>query len=232
MLTVLTWKWGQLYTADHVNKLRSMLARHLRLPHQLHLITDDGGAAEYPGVVVHPMRHDHAEMVSGGRSCFRRLWMLSREAGEVIGPRILHLDLDVVLVGDVTPLFDRPEPLVIYDQHTHSRTVYNPSMMLMDAGALHTAWEEFHAAPAATLARALAAGWTQSDMAIINMYAHAMVPKPPVWDERDGARAWFRMRRHAGALPADARIVLFYGPDDPSKPDVQKMAPWVAEHWR
>lgn len=238
MISVVTWKWGTAFTAAHVNNLHHALQRHLRVPHSFTCITDDWTGIE-DGIALLAMRTDHGEMRNGNRACFRRLWMLSREAGELlgnpeamptVGARILHLDLDVVLVDDVTPLFDRPEPLVIYDQQRPGqRPVYNPSMMLFDAGVLAGAWDKFHADPAGTLVKAVAAGCTQSDMAIVNFFARPMLP--PTWGDADGVHAWHRLKKSGGELPAGARAVVFHGPDDPSGAMAQKLA-WVREHWR
>ena len=41
MISVICWKWGKLFSPVYVNRLRSMLARHLHIPHRLYCITDD-----------------------------------------------------------------------------------------------------------------------------------------------------------------------------------------------
>src|SRR5712691_6631818 len=173
MLEIITWKWKQpngfeLFGPEYVHKLSSMLSRHLHAPYRLTVITDDLKLADsYGSFRILPMFTEHAEMRAGNRACFRRLRIFDRSMQDLLGPRILQLDLDVVITGDVTPLFDRPEPLVLVEQRRDDkvgRVTYNPSMLLMDAGILHDLWTEFHAAPAKVWEAAQKAHWACSDM--------------------------------------------------------------------
>lgn len=235
-LAVVCWRWGTLFGPEYVNRLASMFRRHLHMPYTFHCIaTGDLAPTEYdPEVALHPMYLDHAEMTAGSRSCFRRLRLLDAGMRDVFGPRILQVDLDTVIVDDVTPLFDRPEPLVLCRQQAvHDRVTYNPSMMLMDAGVLHRAWEEFHAAPASIWSTARARGWSCSDMAVINNYVEQARVRPAFWTEEEGVVAYWReVRRAKGALPPGARVVLFYGTANPSDADLREKSPWIEEHWR
>jgi hypothetical protein len=238
MLSVVTWQWGTLFGVDYVNKLASMLRRHLHTPYLLHLITDveyvDDDTLDY-GVIQHPMFTDHAEMRAASRSCFRRLRMFDRDFGELLGPRILHLDLDCVIVDDITPLVDRPDPIVLVKQSeiaARQRVVHNPSMLLMDAGVLHEMWERFHADPTATWQAAKNQGWSCSDMSIINdyLYKNRATVKASTWDEVDGVQSYWR--KDGKLLKKGARIVLFYGKDNPGDAAAQAQSPWIKEHWR
>jgi hypothetical protein len=254
-LSVVCWLWSapqSVFTVVDVERLASMLRRHLHMPYDLYCITDAESETGCPdddipdGVWTVPMGlyQDHAGMRGGsGRSCFRRLRLLHRDQAGVFGPRILQLDLDIVITDDVTPLFDRPEPLVLYEQQRGSRgdlerRVYNPSMLLMDAGVLHDCWAEFDAQPAETYQRAKRRGWAGSDMAVITNYLakHPETPRAS-WrsDEPshpDKIRAYWRMQAQPSLLPTGTRAVLFYGGKKNSDPKVQARAPWILEHWR
>jgi hypothetical protein len=234
VLDVVTWRWGSTFASDHVNRLASMLRRHLHLPHRLHCFTDDPEGLD-SGILTHPAPDPYPNMVAGkgdsSRSCFRRMRMYDRDMGTLVGPRILHLDLDVVIVDDVTPLFDRPEPLVVYDmENRKGRVSYNPSALLMDAGVLHHMREEFGRDPRGTWQRAKEGGWTMSDMAVLGLYAAPL--RPPTWGRADGMLAHYRDTRHRPDLPGGARVVLFYGDGRPWDAIAQARCPWVAEHWR
>ena len=41
MITVVCWKWGNLFSSVYVNRLRTALERHLHLEHELVCVTDD-----------------------------------------------------------------------------------------------------------------------------------------------------------------------------------------------
>ncbi len=232
MLEVVTWKWGALFGPEYVNRLRSMLGRHLHLDHRLTCVTDDPAGLD-PEVRVLPMWGEHGEMKAGSRSCFRRLRMFDPAVREHLGPRFLHLDLDVVIVGDITPIAARTEPIVVFDQNAGSgakKIVYNPSVLLMDAGALPRLWDEFHADPVGVWTTAKNAGWSCSDMSVIGLYFDAV--KPPTVGPKDGVLAFWRDVRPKGRVPDAARMVLFFGNDNPHVQTIQEKNPWIKKHWR
>lgn len=99
------------YTLEHVLTLRNMFQRHLQLEHQLVLLTDDPKEADgVSGIQVIPLWDKYRRL--GG--CYNRLYLFSEDMRELIGPRFAHIDLDVVLTGDVTPIFSRTEPFLIH----------------------------------------------------------------------------------------------------------------------
>lgn len=207
------------YTARHVNVLRAMLARHVRIPHRLVCVTDDPSGID-PRVEVVPL-WDKCRSLGG---CYNRLWVFSEEAGELFGPRFVCIDLDVVLVRDCTPLFDRSEPFVInaYNPGRNDRNDqhYNGGMFLMDAGARASVWTEFD--PATTPAKVQAdARLIGTDQAWIRLHLGKGEAR---WTRADGV---YEARMVRYALPGDAKLVLFAGRRDPS----QGETPWVRRHW-
>lgn len=233
-LQVVTWKWSTLFGPEYVNRLASMLKRHLHMPYQFHCITDNPDGLD-AGICRHPMFTDHMAMKAGNRGCFHRLQIFDREMASMFGPRILQLDLDIVITDDVTPLFNRPEPLVLVEQNRHNRRVtYNPSMLLMDAGILHDMWTRFHAQPNETWQKAKSHGWNCSDMSVINDYLdqNQAVPRA-TWTLAEGVISYWRevKRDGRGDLPPGTKAVLFYGHQNPSDPPIQVKSPWILEHW-
>lgn len=231
MLTFVCFKWRRIktgyrlpavcdYTARHVNVLRAMLARQVRMPHRLVCVTDDSSGID-PRVEVVPL-WDKCRSLGG---CYNRLWVFSEEAGEIFGPRFVCIDLDVVLVRECTSLFERPEPFVINaynparatdpDQH------YNGGMFLMNAGARASVWTGFD--PATTPAKVQADPRViGSDQAWIRLH----LGKGEVrWTNADGV---YEARQVRYRLPENARVVLFAGRRDPSQ---GAAIPWVRRHW-
>ena len=51
---VICIKWGTIYFAEDVNKLRSMLERNSSRPIQLHLFTTDPSEGLHENIEVHP----------------------------------------------------------------------------------------------------------------------------------------------------------------------------------
>ena len=139
-----TWKWNAehwkkptAYTAEHVNVLFSMLQRHYRAPFEMVCITDDPGGIR-PEIRTLPIWNDFQKM---GR-CWRRLRLFSGEMRELIGPRFVSIDLDTVIVKDITSLFSAQVPFKIWGEYWR-KTPYCGSLMMMDAGARGFVWDQF-----------------------------------------------------------------------------------------
>jgi hypothetical protein len=237
VLSVVCWKWGTLYSVEYVNRLRSMLDRHLHIPHRLFCVTDDPTGMDYRTLHVPMFTETFPGMTSGSgkRSNFRKLQTFNAEWASIWGPRILLLDLDVVLTDDVTPLFDRPDPLVVYDQRhetTHMKVPkYNTSMVLMDTGILGHMWTDFKANPQATFDKARQqriGDGNNSDQAVFGLYAPAL--KPELWTAADGVVPFYKVKNNPG-LPSPCRAVLFFGSDKPDHPAMQKQCPWIRGNW-
>lgn len=146
MLTVVTWKWddgihpkkGLKFGLEHLRVLANMLERHLHVPFELVCVTDQPEKIDKRYRIV-KIWTDYKEL--GG--CFRRLKMFSPDAEKIFGgDRLLSIDLDTVIVGDMTPLVDRPEDFIIWGEHWR-RNPYCGSMWLLRAGSRSTVWTEF-----------------------------------------------------------------------------------------
>jgi hypothetical protein len=229
VLSVLTWKWGEAYGPEYVNRLRNMLERHLHVEHRLVCITD---APEGIDPRVPYIRMPAEWFEDRGRSalhCFKRLLMFNRDFAQAIGPRLLHMDLDVVLVGDITPLVDRTDPVVIYQMPQRNVThvpPFNPSVLLMDAGALHGVWEQYGNQPAKAFEAKFIGCLPGSDMAIISTWLKDR--GVATYGAKDGVYPYYGPIAKTGALPKDARAVLFYGTKNPA----DAKWPWVTENWK
>lgn len=232
-LSVVCWKWStpgyrSTFTGATVNVLRNMVARHFDHPHRFFCITDDVEGLD-PRINVVRGWNDHADVPNpnGNRnpSCYRRLRMFARDAGETLGKRFVSLDLDCVIVSDVTPLWLREEAFVIWGD-TNPRTLYNGSMILMDAGARPQVWEQFD--PKTSPATARAAGNFGSDQAWIS---YCLGPSEARWTKADGVYSFRNeIQRAGGGLPTNARIVMFHGMFDPWGPGPQQLG-WVRRNW-
>lgn len=202
MLTVLCMKWGDKYGSHHVNVLESMLSRHLDMDYELVCITDDPHGVECRTL---PLWEDDSE------GCFRRLDLFRPEIAEILGPRFVSIDLDCVIVADITPLFQRDEDFVIW-QHPVFMGRYCGSMFMMDSGAR---------AQIADAPRVRDRKFPGTDQEVISN----LLPDEAVWTAEDGVHTKLMIR---DKLPRNARIVFYPGPRDPST----DKCPWAVENWR
>ncbi len=234
-LTVVCWRWPpkpgyrSTFGPETVNVLRRMVARHYPDPHRFVCVTDDAEGID-PEVTIVPDWKDFAAVPSphhGDKpSCYRRLRAFAPDIAEVLGPRIVSLDLDCVIVGDLRPVWNRPEPFVIWG-NTHKRTVFNGSMFLLTAGARRQVWDRFD--PHRSPATAKAAGNFGSDQAWIS---YCLGAGEAMWSKADGVFSYrLDILRNGGRLPRNAKMVFWHGPVDPWSAEGQRHS-WVREHYR
>jgi len=238
MLPVVVWKWGKAFRPAHVHAMRNMLARHLKLPHRVVCITDDPAGLD-PDIQTIPLWRE----LRGDGYCTVRLKAFHPSMRELIGPRFAWIDLDCVLVDDVTALFARPEDFVICGVELRPQP-YNGSLVLMDAGCRPQVYDSFDRG---RLERERAAKrYGGSDQAWI---AISLGPDEATWSEADGIftyrdhvagdgvpRPWHQkplIPPTGGPLPPGARLVLLNGRRfDPLDRSLRERSPWIAEHYR
>jgi hypothetical protein len=235
MLSVVCWKWTpqtnyrSKFNAEHVNTFARMVKRHFHAPHEIVCVTDNWKGID-ESVRIVKIWDNWARIPSphGGMnpSCYRRLKAFDSAMAHVLGKRFISVDLDVVITGDVTPLWNRTEDFVIWGDQLKG-TPYNGSMWLMTAGARHRVYAEFD--PESSPQQTLRARLLGSDQAWIS---HVLGTGEATWTREDGVYA-FRtdIRRNHMQLPKNAKIVFFQGNVDPWHPLAQKL-PWVQEHYR
>lgn len=231
MLTIVTWKWSRpgyrsTFIGAHVNALARMVDRWYAPPHRVLCVTNDPTSVD-PAITIVPDVNDFANVPSPHGShwpaCYRRLRMFRPDIAATFGERFVSIDLDVVLVGDVVPLWDRPEGCVLYRDPLFPNQA-NGSMVLLSAGARPEVWTEFDPNRSPQIARG--AGFMGSDQAWLSL----RLPSEPRWDARDGVYSFRKDIEPAGGkLPADARIVVMHGRQDPWTGG-QKYA-WCRDNW-
>jgi len=239
MITAVCWKWGALFGPEYVNKLRAALERHLHLEHRVVCVTDDPQGLD-PRVRVVPL----PEGLRDTPRCRRRMRIFSRDFAAGLGARILSIDLDVVLVGDITPLVDRREPLVCW--RVGYAQVFSGSFHLMAAGHLDGLWRAYESDPEG-YPRRVSAEKVPSDQAMMNAYLDGSPRYPykpgqhpvPCWTEADGFVTYFgqgyERLEHLGVgprrttLPDGARVVVL-GSADLAELECGR-DPWMREHW-
>lgn len=240
MLTVMTYLWFDefwqhndvfQYGPDDVRALKDKVKEHMPIPHEFAVVTD---RVEWfdRDKDIRAIKIDKTTHVPG--RCYVRLFTFHPSGKEIFGERVLQLDLDSIPVGNMAPLVDRDEDLVLWQNPTRKpwrdggkfkgRAIYNTSMLLHRCGTRPAVFTEFDTIQTPKYHKD--DQWYLS--AIFGFDA-------PHWTDADGV---YRLAREdtpgsgiEGDLPDNARIVFFPGEKGkPWLPEVQARCPWIKEH--
>jgi hypothetical protein len=221
MLTVICWKWNQegyrtKFSAEHVNICHEMVKRNLKIPHRFVCITDDPKGVNCETI---PLWKSDIHLSEGRPNCYRRLKVFEENAKEWLGDRILSIDLDVVITGDITNIAVRKEDFVIWGD-VAKNTHYNGSLFLLKTGTRKEVWNTLtNDAPKIT--RHIVG----SDQAWIS---HVLGGNESKYTTNDGVYS-YKNHLENGRLepPENARIVIFHGKTDPWNVSHE----WVRKHY-
>jgi hypothetical protein len=236
--TVLCMKWGTKYGPEYVNRLYAMVSRHLRGPFRFVCLTDDGAGIreEVSCLPIPPLNLPEGIPERGWKK-------LTSFEGDLHGLRgtALFLDVDVVIVDDITPFFELPGKfLIIHDWKRPWRVTGNSSVYRFELGAHADVLAHFRkhheqvrrdfrheqAFLSDTLHEQCVLDYWPKDWCV--SFKYHCIPRWPLnyWREPK--------------VPARARIVVFHGVVNPpdalagrSNGNWRKALPasWVSDHW-
>ena len=235
MLLVATYLWAphpgtrtaaNPYTADDVRLLQRMVARNLTVPHEFAVITDQPNLfAGDRSIRVVPM--DASKHIHGTR--FARLMTFRPDARDVLDDRVLQLDLDCVIVGNIDHLVSRGEDLVLWRNPERTATtpnepIWNTSILLHRCGTKPEVWTSHVRGNGVMIQQFRDDNWWLSSR---------LGPDIPAFCEDDGIYRLAHKGRVGvwGDQPANASIVFFAGAGArPDNATVMAANPWIAEH--
>ncbi len=236
MISFVTYKWQQpgsprVFMSEHVNVLYAQVRRHYPRPFRFICVTDDAeGLDEGIESLSLPVRFDDVPSPQGERfpSCYCRLWNFSKEA-QILGDRILSLDLDCVILDDLRPLVDRDEDFVGWcDERSDGGSRIAGGIYLLRTGSMTDVWDEFD--PMLSPAKHFAAWFSGSDQGWMSYFLkNKDIGK---WRQDAGLVKINWTPQGAKKLPKGARIVFTNGTKPPWSAQTQNSYPWTKEHWR
>lgn len=219
LLVITTWLWGSKYGPEYLARLRSSLARNIKQPYRFIVLTDN---------VTEPGQRPIPDIeLTKVRGCFARLrmfdpnWQAAMDIGS--GDRIVQMDVDSIITGELDPLFDRSEPFVILQGGNYQPCRFNGALWMLWAGVHPDIWSEFSLDAAGKIPYHEfpddqgwlwaklpdAAGWQTGETSGCYVY------QKPGWNTREN-------------LPECARFVTFAGK---RRPDQITHLDWVKESW-
>lgn len=252
MLAVVTWKWHSHrpdwieYSSDAVNHLANQVHRFVGVDHKVFCITDDATGLDKEIEVV-PLKQMPCPMPVFNKyshrlhSAYRRLKVFDPAVGKFFGRRILQLDIDMVIAGDISHIATRAEPFLIWKCFSHGPNfmALNPSFILFDVGAKTAVniWKKYCINPHSVAKKAYDAGWTGTEQAIIGYLTRD--DEPPTLDEKDGIYSFRDNPKECAGdeLAPEVKIVSFHGGSrefiyNPADPELQKKCKWLDKTWK
>lgn len=236
---VLCMKWGTKYGPEYVNRLYGMVRRHLQGEFRFVCLTDrsSGIRAEVQCLPIPPLALPPGIPERG----WTKLTTFSADLHGLHGTA-LFLDLDVVIVDDITPFFEVPgDFLIIHDWKRPWRVTGNSSVYRFRIGAHADLLQYFRTHVDEVRAR------VRNEQAYLSDFLHKQ-GKLAYWPA-EWCASW---KYHCipplpmnywrePSIPRGARILIFHGVMNP--PDAlagqsrgnwrhAKPAPWIAAHWR
>lgn len=125
------------YEARHVTRLQRRFSRWYSQPHRYVCITDMPDGLE--GCEIIPMPSECVPL----SKAYRKLWLFSQDAADLIAGRVFFSDLDSDFFGDLGSLLDRSESLVLWHDKMYPRQRWATSHYLLDMGSHTDVWDEF-----------------------------------------------------------------------------------------
>jgi hypothetical protein len=241
MLQIVLWKWDQpgartSYLAEHVDIVTAMLRRNLHItPHRIVCVTDDtSGITECETADLWSDCVDLANATGKHLpSCYRRLKLYDRETQQSIGidkgDRILSLDLDSLITGDIRSLVATKGEFVGWGlPNRKGEQVFNGSLQMFTAGDLQHIWSDFD--PHKSPKEAFNAGFFGSDQAwlsykLCNRPGSVALGYPLV-------SSYPLQNRIQGVLKYETRLIFFHGSEKPWNPQARFHTPWIERYWR
>jgi hypothetical protein len=243
-VNVLCIKWGNKYGPEYVNKLHSMVSRHLRRPFRFVCLTDDAAGIE-PNIEVKPI-----PAVGFDEFDLRKPWTFGHGWLKItsfaqplydLQGRTLFLDLDIVIVDSLEPFFEQSGDFIVIKEWDKRDGTGNTSCYLYTIGAHADAIEHLKNGYPQSIAD------VRNEQEFITGYL-ARQGKVSYWPQewcrsfkrhcmRRGIMGWFAQPQ----IPPGARIIVFHG--KPNPPDViagvsgkwyRRVVPakWVLDNWR
>lgn len=153
--------------------------------------------------------------------CYRRLWLFSKEAKEEFPEKIILLDLDIVIMSDITDIVQSDYEFAAYNK---GHVPYQGAFIMLKPGTRTKVWEEFDIDESPKLCTR----FSGSDQAWIS---HILPPGEKVFTRDDGFYCYdvhgFNRRQ---IIPTRCKIVFFRGTPKPWELGTSKM--WLRHNYK
>jgi hypothetical protein len=232
-------KWGTKYGSDYVNKLHSMVQRHLTIPHRFVCFTDNAQGFA-PGIESFPLPEMDLPANAPERG-WNKLTTLGARLGDLEGTA-LFLDLDILITDNIDCFFELPGQFcIIHDWLRPNRLTGNSSVYRWEIGAHTDVLEHF------VQNREDVRKKHRNEQAYLTariMETGSVTYWPQAWCrsfKRHCMPGGIRGLWQTPTVPADVKIIVFHGNPNPhdairgksrKRWKFLKPTPWIADHWQ
>src|ERR1051325_2542715 len=145
MLFVCSWLWGTKWGTEYPERLFAGVRRNLKQPHKLVLISDQSEA--FGADLLSSIDETDLPLLTRP-GCLVRMRVFDAEwqqrIGAKRGDRIVNIDVDAVVTGDLDPIFDRDDEFTIMQGFNSTNPCpFNGSLWMFRAGERHDVFDDF-----------------------------------------------------------------------------------------
>lgn len=237
-VNVLCMKWGDLYSADYVNKLYHMVKRNLTIPFEFYCFTEKKEGI-IPEVTIKPLPEINIPP-KNQVSPWRKLSMLAEDLEGIKG-KALFLDLDNIIIGNIDCFFTYSDKLCIIENWTQkNQGIGNSSVYCFEIGRYSYILNKYN-----QNSKEIVDNYDNEQIFISKQIGKDLVFWPESWCKS------FKKHCVAGRflrffiepkIPKDVKIIAFHGHPRPHEalegrwptkliPFLKKPT-WLSKYWR
>jgi hypothetical protein len=237
LVNVICMKWGTKYGPEYVNRLHSMVSRHLSLPFRFVCLTDNSTGFN-PGIESFPLIP--LNIPNGPERGWDKLTTFVNPLYDLKG-QALFIDLDVVIVDNIDCFFEFEAQFPIIKDWVKKNLTGNSSVYRFTVNAHADILENFRKNHAEIRVQ------VRNEQEYLSGFV-ASQGKLSYWPRewcrsfkyhcnRKGLMSWI----YPPEIPLGAKIIVFHGKPNPPEAITGRSGkwyrkilptPWVAEHWQ
>lgn len=234
MINIVCVKWGTKYGPEYVNRLYAGVKRNTTVPFKFHCFTDNTTGLQQD-IIAHPLKYNSLE------GWWNKLYLFSDELSIPIGEKIVFLDLDTLIVGNINDVLNLESDSLITARDFLTSIIstirtndhMQSCIMIWPHGRYANVWRKFIQDPTEAIASVKPHGdqrWIQAEIAN-RVYLQDLLPEKIVS---------FKVACRSG-LPKNATIVCYHGRPSIIESATQEMKvwkwqftpqSWVLDHWK
>ena len=237
-VNIICMKWGNKYGPNYVNRLYNMVSKNLNKDFRFICFTEDGKGVQN-NIEICPLPPIKMPKNKPERG-WRKLSILQKDLNGLNGT-CLFLDLDIVIVDNIDPLFELSGDFFIaFDRLKKNSSIGNSSVFRFEAGENHDIYENFNNESSKIL----------SIFRNEQAYLSKMIVKKGIFQY--WPKSWCPSFKYhcvpnfplnyvlSPKIPEGAKIILFHGLPEPTEAAEGKSgkwyryikkSPWINDHW-